>query len=281
MDRCRPGPAPPAPMRRVWLWLAGSALGVAVLALPDTGPRVFSFSEAHGPSAVDVVGIMVLVGAWLPVAALIWSGRRTLGRRGCLPAVMAATGVALLVVTIALNLGPAWMAAVAILLGAQILVLRALLAHRTGGRSIRSRRRMTRAATHGTERAETVRPGMSVCFVLRTMDHEWGRLGPVAVQARHGRVRTPCRAAMGADRGVSRVAAAAGCGRRPCRDGRIVRDDAAAAREPRRPRRPVGRCVASDASRRRGDGRQGRREALGGGVECARTRRCVTAGARR
>ena len=41
---------------------------------------------------------------------------------------MAAAGVALLVVTIALNLGPAWVAAVAILLGAQILVLRAVLA---------------------------------------------------------------------------------------------------------------------------------------------------------
>ena len=128
MERCRPGPAPRAPMRRVWLWLAGSALGVAVLALPDTGSRVFSFSEAHGPSAVDIVGILVLVAAWLPVAALIWRGRRALGRRGCLPAAMAAAGVALLVGTIALNVGPAWVAAVAMLLGAQILVLRAVLA---------------------------------------------------------------------------------------------------------------------------------------------------------
>ena len=127
MDRCRPRPAPRAPVRRLWLWLVGSAVGVAVLAVPDTGPRVFSFSEAHGPSVVDVVGILVLVGVWLPVAALIWSGRRALGRRGCLPAVMAAAGVAMLVVTIALDLGPAWVAAVAILLGAQVLVLRAVL----------------------------------------------------------------------------------------------------------------------------------------------------------
>ena len=99
-----------------------------MLAQPDTGPRVVSFSEAHGPSAVDVVGIAVLAAAWIPVAALIWSGRRALGGRGRLPAVMAAAGVILLVVTIALDLGLAWVAAVALLVCAQILVLRAVWA---------------------------------------------------------------------------------------------------------------------------------------------------------
>jgi hypothetical protein len=116
-----------APWRRVWLWLAGSTVGVAVLALPDTGPRVFSFSEAHGPSVVDVVGIAILVGAWLPIAALLWRERRALGRRGRLPAVIATAGVTLLVVSIAWDVGLAWVPAVALLVWAQVLVLRAVV----------------------------------------------------------------------------------------------------------------------------------------------------------
>jgi hypothetical protein len=127
VDARRRGQTPSAPVRRIWLWVAGSALGVAVLVLPDAGPRVFSFSETHGPSAVDVVGMGILVGAWLPTAALIWTGRRTLGGRGRLPAVLAAVGVALLVVTIAWDLGLAWVAAVAILLSAQVIALWAVL----------------------------------------------------------------------------------------------------------------------------------------------------------
>ena len=105
-----------------------------MLLLPDTGPRVFSFSETHGPSAVDVIGMSVLVGAWLPTAALIWSGRRRLGSRGRLLGVLAAVGVGLLVATIAWDLGHAWVAAVALLLGVQVIALRALLAtpNRTG-----------------------------------------------------------------------------------------------------------------------------------------------------
>ena len=105
-----------------------------MLLLPDTGPRVFSFSETHGPSAVDVIGMSVLVGVWLPTAALIWSGRRKLGSRGRLLGVLAAVGVGLLVATIAWDLGHAWVAAVALLLGVQVIALRALLTtpNRTG-----------------------------------------------------------------------------------------------------------------------------------------------------
>lgn len=114
--------------RRIWLWVAGSALGVAVLVVPDTGPRVFSFSETHGPSAVDVVGISILVGAWLPTVALIWTGRSRLGSRGGRLGVVAVVGVGLLVATIAWDLGHAWVVAVAFLVGAQVIALRTMLA---------------------------------------------------------------------------------------------------------------------------------------------------------
>ena len=114
-------------LRRIWMWLAGSAVGGAVLALPDEGPRIFSFSRTHGPSAVDLVGMLVLVAAWVPVALLLWSERASLRggwSRGA--AVLAVVGTTLLVVTISRDLGGWWIGAVVILVAAQLMALRAL-----------------------------------------------------------------------------------------------------------------------------------------------------------
>jgi hypothetical protein len=127
----------PSLPRRVVLWVVGSAIGVVVLALPDSGPRVVSFSDDHGPSALDVVGIVVLVGAWLPIAGLLWAERRwftTPAGRAC--ALVALTGVVLLVVTIAFDLGPSWVAAVALLVAAQFWAL-AGAAHEISSRRTR------------------------------------------------------------------------------------------------------------------------------------------------
>lgn len=38
--------------------------GSVIIALPDTGPRLFSFSAEHGPSLTDAVGIVVLLGGF-------------------------------------------------------------------------------------------------------------------------------------------------------------------------------------------------------------------------
>ena len=114
-------------LRRIWMWLAGSAVGGAVLALPDEGPRIFSFSRTHGPSAVDLVGMLVLVAAWVPVALLLWSERASLRggwSRGA--AVLAVVGTTLLVVTISRDLGGWWIGAVVVLVAAPLMALRAL-----------------------------------------------------------------------------------------------------------------------------------------------------------
>ena len=48
---------------RSWLWWGTlSALGLVTILLPDTGPRLFSLSEAHGPSLIDSVGVLLLLG---------------------------------------------------------------------------------------------------------------------------------------------------------------------------------------------------------------------------
>ena len=118
-------------VKRVWLWVAGTALGTAVLALPDTGPRVFSLSGTHGPSVIDLVGISLLVGTWLPTAALIWSSRRDVrNRRGLLA--LAAVGLLVLVVTITSDLGWTWIVGALILLGAQVIAVRMILRRPAG-----------------------------------------------------------------------------------------------------------------------------------------------------
>jgi hypothetical protein len=52
----------------VW-WLVWSAAGVAVIALPDNGPRLIAFSGEHGPGLLDAAGIIMLV---VGSAALWW-----------------------------------------------------------------------------------------------------------------------------------------------------------------------------------------------------------------
>ena len=86
-----------------------------------------SFSDTHGPSALDLVGMVVVVGSWVPVAALIWS-RREVFRSGAgrQAGVLAMVGVILLVVTIGFDLGAWWIAAVVMLLVAQVVALWAI-----------------------------------------------------------------------------------------------------------------------------------------------------------
>lgn len=107
-------------------WLLGSAVGGLVVALPDSGERVFSFSETHGPSPLDLVGVVVLVGSWLPFAVLLPSLWR-IAKRGTAWAagVLAVLGTVALVVTIGADLGWWWLAAVAMLVAAQLLLLTA------------------------------------------------------------------------------------------------------------------------------------------------------------
>jgi hypothetical protein len=110
--------------RRVLIWVAGSGVGAAVVAMPDKGPRLFSFSETHGPSAVDLAGMAALVAAWLPVAVLLWSARsRLTGRYAWAAAILAVLGLVGLVVTIGLDLGPWWIAAAGVLVLAQFVAL--------------------------------------------------------------------------------------------------------------------------------------------------------------
>ena len=113
-------------LRRTLFWLVGSAIGVIVVALPDSDNRVFSLSRTHGPSPLDLTGVVVLIGCWLPAAAMLprlWRAapRTTAG----LAAVLALVGALGLILTIGADLGWTWLIAVGALVTAQIILIAA------------------------------------------------------------------------------------------------------------------------------------------------------------
>ncbi len=113
--------------RRSLLWAAGSVVGTAVIALPDTGPRIFSFSQTHGPSAPDLIGIVIVLATWLPVPILLCSRHRPFrGAAGRLALALLVLGLAGLAVTIRYDLGAWYLVPVALLVGIQVVGLRLL-----------------------------------------------------------------------------------------------------------------------------------------------------------
>jgi hypothetical protein len=71
-----------------------SALGLVTILLPDTGRRLVSLSEAHGPSLIDSVGALALLAGWTVLDVATWRRRRSLLLRREVLMVMAAPGIA-------------------------------------------------------------------------------------------------------------------------------------------------------------------------------------------
>lgn len=120
-------PSPLRVRRAATTWAAGSAVGAAVVALPDAGPRVVSLSRTHGPSLLDSAGILLLLVAWVPVLAVLWAGRAVLaGHPGVVPAVLAAVGAVVLVASVVADTGAEWVLGAVLLVAAQGLALAAV-----------------------------------------------------------------------------------------------------------------------------------------------------------
>ena len=120
-------PSTPRVRRSATTWAAGSAVGAAIIALPDAGPRVVSLSRTHGPSLLDAAGVLVLLAAWVPVLAVLWAGRAVLaGHPGVVPAALAVVGAAVLVASVAGDTGAEWVLGAVLLVAAQGLALAVL-----------------------------------------------------------------------------------------------------------------------------------------------------------
>lgn len=123
--------------RGVWIaWLVANVVGALLVALPDTDARLFSFSRTHGPSVVDAIGSVVLLAGWVILDTAVvrrWHRVLALSRATRLLLVGAiVVGVAVLVPTIAFDLGAWWVVGVLLLAGAQVAA--AIAVGRSGGR---------------------------------------------------------------------------------------------------------------------------------------------------
>jgi hypothetical protein len=108
-------------MRRSWaLWTALSVAGLGIILIPDTGPRLFSLSEEHGPSLTDGIGVLLLVIGWATLDIATWRRRRRLApQRGVLVfEAIAALGAAGLIAWSVLGDHGAWWIAGACVLAA-------------------------------------------------------------------------------------------------------------------------------------------------------------------
>lgn len=100
-------------------WMVLSLVGVLIVMAPDEGRRVFSFSEDHGPSAQDLVGIIVVLIGWLAFLIPLFESRAMIWRPGWLM-VVALAGAGLLVWSVATDNGSWWMLGVVFLVGVQV-----------------------------------------------------------------------------------------------------------------------------------------------------------------
>jgi hypothetical protein len=113
---------------RVGALLALAVVGTGIIALPDTGPRIVSLSETHGPSLLDAVGVVLVLAAWVPVPIVLIRRRRLIRR-----STWAAAGVVALVAGAALAVAIRgdlawWWLPILVLLALQLaLVWRALI----------------------------------------------------------------------------------------------------------------------------------------------------------
>ena len=117
---------------RVAVWLAASAAGAALLALPDDGDRLVAFSGAHGLTALDAAGVALLLAGWLPLAIAAWRRRAELARAtppGARRAALVATGAGagLVVAGAFRDFEGWWVVGAALLLAVQLALLARML----------------------------------------------------------------------------------------------------------------------------------------------------------
>jgi hypothetical protein len=102
----------------VW-WLAWSVVGVALIALPDTGPRLITFSGAHGPGLLDIAGIVLLLVGNAGFWRYLWRGREAFSPLPPLWAFIAGLGAGLVIASVAGDFGAWWAVGAALLLAVQ------------------------------------------------------------------------------------------------------------------------------------------------------------------
>jgi len=65
-----------------WFSVTTAVLGLAVLAWPEQNSRMLlTLSERHGPSALDLLGLTLILAGYAPMVARVWARRSQLRSR--------------------------------------------------------------------------------------------------------------------------------------------------------------------------------------------------------
>lgn len=57
--------------RYFWMAVSQVAAGIAIVLLPDRGETLITFNSAHGPSVLDIVGLILLANGWIWLTAYV------------------------------------------------------------------------------------------------------------------------------------------------------------------------------------------------------------------
>jgi hypothetical protein len=102
----------------IW-WFVCSCLGVALIALPDSGPRLLTFSRAHGPGMVDSLGIVLLLLGTGLLWGYLWRRRADFKPFPPSWAFLGGVGCGLLLASVAADFGLWWAGGAALLVFVQ------------------------------------------------------------------------------------------------------------------------------------------------------------------
>lgn len=109
-------------------WLVLSAVGIVIVALPDEGERIMSFSVGHGPSLVDALGMLMLVLGWLLFVVPLWRLRSSIRWRRRL-GLVAMSAAVLTVWSVVTDTGAWWVLGAAVLVAVQVVAAGSALTH--------------------------------------------------------------------------------------------------------------------------------------------------------
>ena len=114
-------------LKRIILMLILIAAGIVIVALPDSGRRIFSISRAHGPSLQDAMGlVLVFIGyTWFLIQA--WKQReKILQYKNRLSfkliASLTIVGITLIIVSVINDYGYWWLCGAVILIVLQSVI---------------------------------------------------------------------------------------------------------------------------------------------------------------
>lgn len=107
-------------MRRGLLaWVVPSVVGVAVVLVPDAGPRVFSLSAGHVPSAGDLVGVAMLLAGWVCLLVPLIRAR-SLVPAAPIVALVVVAGLAVVAWSVGQDAGSRWVLGAGVAVAAQL-----------------------------------------------------------------------------------------------------------------------------------------------------------------